>query len=110
MKLVQRSFLTSKPAAKQQQTRHISSSCHNQQSNKGRESNEGNNDKQDNDNDKKMQSMLAKALIWMFTGYMLVTLVALMFPSGNQPEVVRYSTFYHKIFYFESAILNFVLF
>lgn len=87
VKLVQRSLITSNPGGKQQQSRPLSSTCHNQQSNK--ESNEGNNDKQDNDNDKKMQSMLAKALIWMFTGYMLVTLIALMFPSGNQPEVVR---------------------
>ena len=95
MKLVQRSFLAPNSTffhSKQQQARHISSSCHNQQSNKDRESNEGNNDKQDNDNDKKMQSMLAKAMIWMFTGYMLVTLIGLMFPSGNQPEVVRYRT------------------
>ena len=45
-------------------------------------------DKQNND-DKKLPSMLAKAMLWMFTGYMLITLVSLMFPGGNQPEIVR---------------------
>ena len=88
VKLVQRSFPNS-PLATHQSARNISSSSQKKQSNKDRESNEGNNGKQDNDGDKKMQSMLAKAFIWMFTGYMLVTLISLMFPSGNQPEVVR---------------------
>ena len=45
-------------------------------------------DKQNND-DKKLPSMLAKAMLWMFNGYMLITLVSLMFPGGNQPEIVR---------------------
>ena len=88
MKLVQRSF-PSTPLTKHQLARKISSSSQDRQSNKDRESSEGSNDKPDNDGDKKMQSMLAKALIWMFTGYMLVVLISLMFPSGNQPEVVR---------------------
>lgn len=47
------------------------------------------NGKKGNDDDNKMPSMLAKAMLWMFTGYMLMTVLSLMFPGGNQPEVVR---------------------
>ena len=54
-------------------------------------------DKQNND-DKKLPSMLAKAMLWMFTGYMLITLVSLMFPGGNQPEIVRSVKFFSKFF------------
>jgi hypothetical protein len=46
-------------------------------------------DKNDNNDDKKISSMLAKAIMWMFTGYMLITIISLMFPGGNQPEIVR---------------------
>lgn len=46
-------------------------------------------DKKDNNDDKRIRSMLAKAMMWMFTGYMLITIVSLMFPGGNQPEIVR---------------------
>lgn len=46
-------------------------------------------DRKPEDDDKKVPSVLAKALLWMFTGYMLVTVITLMFPGGNQPEIVR---------------------
>lgn len=41
-----------------------------------------------NDEDKdKISSLLAKALLWMLTGYMVIALISLMFPTSNQPEV-----------------------
>ncbi len=55
-----------------------------------RQSNKESEDKKPDKDDNKMPSMLAKALLWMFTGYMLVTVITLMFPGGNQPEIVRY--------------------
>jgi hypothetical protein len=31
--------------------------------------------------------LLAKAVLWMLTAYMLIATVSLLFPSSNQPEV-----------------------
>lgn len=45
--------------------------------------------KEDED-DNKISSLLAKAFLWMLTAYMLIAIVSLMFPSSNQPEVIRY--------------------
>ncbi|XP_066250735.1 mitochondrial inner membrane m-AAA protease component paraplegin isoform X2 [Euwallacea similis] len=48
-------------------------------------------DNNDNDDDKdKLSTLVAKALIWMLTAYMFIAIISLMFPSTNQPEVVRY--------------------
>ncbi|KAF2901674.1 hypothetical protein ILUMI_04517 [Ignelater luminosus] len=47
--------------------------------------------KKDDDDDKdKISSLLAKAFLWMLTAYMVIAIISLMFPSSNQPEVVRY--------------------
>lgn len=42
------------------------------------------------DDKDKISSLLAKAFLWMLTAYMVVAIVSLIFPSSNQPEVVRY--------------------
>ncbi|XP_018565849.1 paraplegin [Anoplophora glabripennis] len=46
-------------------------------------------DKDDEDKDK-ISALLAKAFLWMLTAYMVIAVISLMFPSSNQPEVVRY--------------------
>ncbi|KAK9882600.1 hypothetical protein WA026_022228 [Henosepilachna vigintioctopunctata] len=70
---------------KNDQLRQIHSSCHRYQSDPT------NNGKKPNDEDKdKISSLLAKAFLWMLTAYMVVAIVSLLFPSSNQPEVVRY--------------------
>lgn len=35
-------------------------------------------------------SLMAKAALWMMTSYIVITLMSLLFPSSNQPEVMRY--------------------
>ncbi|XP_049811983.1 paraplegin [Schistocerca nitens] len=40
--------------------------------------------------DDKISSLLVKAFLWMLTAYMLIAIVSLLFPSSNQPEVIRY--------------------
>ncbi|GLH05191.1 Transitional endoplasmic reticulum ATPase TER94 [Gryllus bimaculatus] len=42
------------------------------------------------DEDNKISSLLAKAFLWMLTAYMLIAIISLLFPSSNQPEVIRY--------------------
>lgn len=44
----------------------------------------------DDEDDSKISSLLAKAFLWMLTAYMLIAIVSLLFPSSNQPEVIRY--------------------
>ncbi|KRT82847.1 hypothetical protein AMK59_3148 [Oryctes borbonicus] len=44
----------------------------------------------DDDEDNKISSLLAKAFLWMLSAYMVIAIISLMFPSSNQPEVVRY--------------------
>jgi len=46
-------------------------------------------EKKDDDNEN-MSSLLAKAFLWMLTGYMIIATMSLLFPSSNQPEVIRY--------------------
>ncbi|CAH1169614.1 unnamed protein product [Phaedon cochleariae] len=46
--------------------------------------------KPDDDDKDKISSLLAKAFLWMLTAYMVIAIISLMFPSSNQPEVVRY--------------------
>jgi len=80
IRLVQRSY----PGLNLSFSRHLSSSSqHEQQSNDSENKPNGN-----NDDDKFALAM--KALFWALTGYMLISVLAMMFPSGNQPEVVRY--------------------
>ncbi|KAF7273513.1 hypothetical protein GWI33_013781 [Rhynchophorus ferrugineus] len=51
----------------------------------------GNRPEKDEDNDKdKLSTLLAKAFLWMLTAYMFIATISLLFPSANQPEVVRY--------------------
>lgn len=48
-------------------------------------------DRPDRDDDKdKLSALIAKALMWMLSAYMLIALISLMFPSSNQPETMRY--------------------
>nr|CAD7264821.1 unnamed protein product [Timema shepardi] len=44
----------------------------------------------ENEDDDKIPSLLAKAFLWMLTAYMLIAVISLLFPSSNQPEVIRY--------------------
>ena len=43
------------------------------------------------DDDNRIPSLLAKAFLWMLTGYMLVATISLLFPSSSQPEVIVWS-------------------
>lgn len=52
--------------------------------------NKNNNDKRDNEDEESKLSLLAKAALWMMTAYIVITLMSLLFPSSNQPEVMRY--------------------
>lgn len=62
-----------------------SSPQNNQEPPKG---NNGQKKSDNNDEDKdKISALLAKALLWMLTGYMVIALISLMFPTSNQPEV-----------------------
>ncbi|KAK5642825.1 hypothetical protein RI129_008992 [Pyrocoelia pectoralis] len=46
--------------------------------------------KEDDEDKDKLPSLLAKAFLWMLTAYMVIAIISLMFPSSNQPDVVRY--------------------
>lgn len=45
---------------------------------------------QEEDDENKITSLLAKAFLWMLTAYMLIAIISLLFPNTNQPEVIRY--------------------
>lgn len=56
-----------------------------------------------NDDDKdKLSALLAKALLWMLTGYMVIAMISLMFPASNQPEVLL--MIYLKLLFIEIYI------
>lgn len=44
----------------------------------------------EDEEDNKISSILAKAFLWMLSAYMVIAVISLLFPSSNQPEVVRY--------------------
>ena len=69
-----------------------------------------NDDKHNNNDDKSIPSMLAKAIMWMFTGYMLITIISLMFPGGNQPEIVRLLLCFSSFHLFFMLIIMYHLF
>ncbi|KAF5269542.1 hypothetical protein FQA39_LY08731 [Lamprigera yunnana] len=47
--------------------------------------------KKDQNEDKdKIPSLLAKAFLWMLTAYMFIAFITLLFPSSNQPDIIRY--------------------
>lgn len=48
------------------------------------------NDKNKKDDDESKVSLLAKVAIWMMMAYIVITLMSLLFPSSNQPDVLRY--------------------
>lgn len=52
--------------------------------------------KQNNNNEDKdkISTLLAKALLWMLTGYMAIAFISLMFPTTNQPEVHSFQKTY----------------
>jgi len=81
LQLVRRSL----PSFSQFSRNFASSSRYSQQSNG---SNENKTPNGNNDDDK--MAMAIKALFWAVTGYILISVLALLFPSGNQPEIVRY--------------------
>lgn len=49
-----------------------------------------NDEEKEDDDDEPKSSLLAKAAIWMLTGYMVITIMSLLFPTSNQPDVLRY--------------------
>lgn len=64
------------------------------------EQNGRNNKDKDKDDDESKVSLLAKAAIWMMTAYIVITLMSLLFPSSNQPDVLRYvswNEFFHHM-------------
>nr|XP_050050055.1 paraplegin-like isoform X1 [Dermacentor andersoni] len=64
-----------------------------------RQDNNGKNNKDKEDEESKV-SLLAKAAIWMMTAYIVITLMSLLFPTSNQPDVLRYvswNEFYHQM-------------
>ena len=83
LRLVKRSY----PNLNLSFSRHLTSSSQHSQ-----KSNESNENKPNGNNDDKF-ALAMKALFWALTGYMLISVLALMFPSGNQPEVVRWVLF-----------------
>lgn len=52
--------------------------------------NKNDKNKKDDDDDESKVSLLAKAAIWMMTAYIVITLISLLFPSSNQPDILRY--------------------
>ncbi|XP_063910310.1 paraplegin isoform X2 [Zophobas morio] len=68
-----------------------SSQPHQQTPGPGKPGDDKNKPNKDDDDDKdKISSLLAKAFLWMLTAYMVIAIISLMFPSSNQPEIVRY--------------------
>ncbi|KAL3207013.1 hypothetical protein MRX96_010342 [Rhipicephalus microplus] len=64
-----------------------------------RQDNNGKNNKDKEDEESKV-SLLAKAAIWMMTAYIVITLMSLLFPTSNQPDVLRYvswNEFYYQM-------------
>lgn len=64
-----------------------------------RQDQNGKNNKDKEDEESKV-SLLAKAAIWMMTAYIVITLMSLLFPTSNQPDVLRYvswNEFYHQM-------------
>lgn len=62
----------------------------------GKESSDG----KDDDDDESKKSMLMKAAIWMLSAFFLNILISLLFPSTNQPDVLRYvswNEFYYQM-------------
>ncbi|CAG2162247.1 unnamed protein product [Oppiella nova] len=48
------------------------------------------NEDQEEDNDEPKSSLIAKAVVWMLSGYMVITIMSLLFPNSNTPDVLRY--------------------
>ncbi|KAJ9575627.1 hypothetical protein L9F63_007561, partial [Diploptera punctata] len=77
--------------SQQVHSRHISTSSNNfQQQTPPPNPNGKKPNNKDDEDDNKISSLLAKAFLWMLTAYMLIAIVSLLFPSSNQPEVIRY--------------------
>nr|XP_027195691.1 paraplegin-like isoform X2 [Dermatophagoides pteronyssinus] len=60
--------------------------------------NNRNNDKDDPNRDDK--KLMAYGLVWMALGYTMITLISLMFPPANKPDVLRFvswNEFYHQM-------------
>ncbi|PSN48736.1 Paraplegin [Blattella germanica] len=76
-------------ASSSSQLRHLSTTGQNFQQQPPPNRNDKKPNKEDED-DNKISSLLAKAFLWMLTAYMLIAIVSLLFPSSNQPEVIRY--------------------
>ncbi|GAB6020085.1 hypothetical protein CHUAL_002820 [Chamberlinius hualienensis] len=57
------------------------------------------NNNNNNDEEPKI-SLLAKAAVWLMTAYVVITVMSLLFPTTNQPEVTRFiswTEFVHQI-------------
>lgn len=63
--------------------------------------NEGQKDSNKQDDEKnKMKSVLAKAFLWMLTGYMVIAILSTIFPNKQRDQLVRYiswNEFYHHM-------------
>lgn len=69
-------------------SRSFHSTSQNHQQNKNE--NDPKKPKNDDEDKDKISAILAKAFLWMLTAYMVIAIISLLFPSSNQPEVVRY--------------------
>lgn len=65
-------------------------SFHTSKSNDQRETKDPKKPEKEDDDENKISSLIIKAFLWMLTAYMCIALVSLIFPSSNQPEVIRY--------------------
>ncbi|CAG2120070.1 unnamed protein product, partial [Medioppia subpectinata] len=55
-----------------------------------RNRNYDNEDNEEEDNDEPKSSLMAKAVVWMLSGYIVITIMSLLFPNSNTPDVLRY--------------------
>nr|XP_042906128.1 paraplegin-like [Parasteatoda tepidariorum] len=53
--------------------------------------------KGDEEEEESKTSMLAKGVLWMMTAYIFITVMSLIFPSSNQPEVLRYVSWHEFV-------------
>lgn len=104
--LLQRSGVTSTDELQKAITSrsfHSSSKCYQEPP----KNNNGQKRPDNNDEDKdKISTLLAKALLWMLTGYMIIALISLMFPTSNQPEVETW----YIIFLILQSLIQYLIF
>lgn len=50
---------------------------------------DGNKNNDNEDDNKKIPALFTKFMLWVLSGYMIVGLLSLIFPTTNQPEVIN---------------------